>query len=166
MSKKNRRKTLTKKEGYIRKSEFSVDDSKIYIILTIVMFHIVPLAFVMMGDSGQQILMLTFLMMLNPIFIALTGLIYGIKKGFNYKFPMFMGIIATVSIPMYYKFETGTYDADGDYNDDCIYSFCAFVNGNRRMAEKTAEFLTEVHYGKEAVWSVNTDDADDLQGFL
>lgn len=109
MSKKNRRKTLTEKEGYIRKGEFSVDDSKIYIILTIVMFHIVPLAFVMMGENGQQILMLTFLMMLNPIFIALTGLIYGIKKGFNYKFPMFMGIIATVSIPMYYKFETGAY---------------------------------------------------------
>lgn len=111
MSKKNRRKTLTKKEGYIRKGEFSVDDSKIYIILTIVMFHIVPLAFVMMGENGQQILMLTFLMMLNPIFIVITGLIYGIKKGFNYKFPMFMGIIATVSVLMYYDFDSIVYKA-------------------------------------------------------
>ena len=109
MSKKNRRKTLTKKESRISKNEFSIDDSKIYIILTIIMFHIVPLAFVMMGENGQQILMLTFLMTLNPMFLALTGLIYGIKKGFNVKFPLFMGIIAAVSLPMYYKFETGAY---------------------------------------------------------
>ncbi len=109
MSKKNRRKTITKKESRISKNEFSIDDSKIYIILTIIMFHIVPLAFVMMGENGQQILMLTFLMTLNPMFLALTGLIYGIKKGFNVKFPLFMGIIAAVSLPMYYKFETGAY---------------------------------------------------------
>ncbi|MGN0107708.1 MAG: hypothetical protein ACI4A5_08430 [Hominilimicola sp.] len=109
MSKKNRRKTLTKKESYISKSEFSIDDSKIYIILTIIMFHIVPLAFVMMGENGQQILMLTFLMTLNPMFLAITGLIYGIKKGFNFKFPLFMGIIAAVSVPMYYKFDTSAY---------------------------------------------------------
>ena len=49
MSKKNRRKTITKKEEHISKNEFSIDESKIYIILTIIMFHIVPLAFVMMG---------------------------------------------------------------------------------------------------------------------
>ena len=48
-------------------------------------------------------------MTLNPMFLALTGLIYGIKKGFNFKFPVFMGIIATVSLPMYYKFETSAY---------------------------------------------------------
>ncbi|MCH5209715.1 MAG: hypothetical protein J1F01_01990 [Oscillospiraceae bacterium] len=109
MSKKNRRKTLTKKEGMIRKGEFRMDDSKIYIILTIVMFHILPLALVMLGEKGQEVLLMSFLVMLNPIFIALTGLIYGIRKGYNSKYPLFMGVIASISIPMYYNFETNSY---------------------------------------------------------
>ncbi len=69
------------------------------------MFHIVPLVFVMMGENGQLLLLQFFLMMLNPMFIALSGLIYGIKQGFNFKFPLFMAIISMVSIPMYYQFD-------------------------------------------------------------
>ena len=96
---KNRRKPL-KKEPVISKTDFSFYESKIYIIATIIMFHIVPLVFVMMGENGQLLLLQFFLMMLNPMFIALSGLIYGIKQGFNFKFPLFM-----VSIPMYYQFD-------------------------------------------------------------
>ena len=65
----------------------------------------VPLVFVMMGENGQLLLLQFFLMMLNPMFIALSGLIYGIKQGFNFKFPLFMAIISMVSIPMYYQFD-------------------------------------------------------------
>lgn len=108
MSKKNRRKTL-QKESRIQRGNFSVDDSKIYIIASIIMFHIIPLFFVIMGENGQLLLLQFFLMMLNPMFIALTGLIYGIKKGFNGKFPIFMAIVAFVSIPMYYNFENTGY---------------------------------------------------------
>lgn len=108
MSKKNRRKTL-QKESRIQRGKFSVDDSKIYIIASIIMFHIIPLFFVIMGENGQLLLLQFFLMMLNPMFIALTGLIYGIKKGFNGKFPIFMAIVAFVSIPMYYNFENTGY---------------------------------------------------------
>ena len=42
---KNRRKSL-KKEPVIPKTDFSFYESKIYIIATIIMFHIVPLVFV------------------------------------------------------------------------------------------------------------------------
>ena len=77
---KNRRKPL-KKEPVISKTDFSFYESKIYIIATIIMFHIVPLVFVMMGENGQLLLLQFFLMMLNPMFIALSGLIYGIKQG-------------------------------------------------------------------------------------
>ena len=101
---KNRRKPL-KKEPVISKTDFSFYESKIYIIATIIMFHIVPLVFVMMGENGQLLLLQFFLMMLNPMFIALSGLIYGIKQGFNFKFPLFMAIISMVSIPMYYQFD-------------------------------------------------------------
>lgn len=128
MSKKNRRKTLTKKEGYIRRGEFSMDDSKIYIILTIIMFHIVPLIFVMLGSNGEQILLTSFMMMLNPMFIVIAGLIYGIKKGFNFKFPLFMGIIAGVSIPMYYKFESPAYMLQTAIIMLIVYLVFAFVS--------------------------------------
>lgn len=105
---KNRRRSL-KKEPVIPKTDFSFYESKVYIIATIIMFHIVPLVFVMMGENGQLLLLQFFLMMLNPMFIALSGLIYGIKQGFNFRFPLFMAIIAMVSIPMYYQFETAEY---------------------------------------------------------
>ena len=85
---KNRRKSL-KKEPVIPKTDFSFYESKIYIIATIIMFHIVPLVFVIMGENGQLLLLQFFLMMLNPMFIALSGLIYGIKQGFNFKFPLY-----------------------------------------------------------------------------
>ena len=94
---KNRRKSL-KKEPVIPKTDFSFYESKIYIIATIIMFHIVPLVFVIMGENGQLLLLQFFL-------IALSGLIYGIKQGFNFKFPLFMAIISMVSIPMYYQFD-------------------------------------------------------------
>lgn len=109
MSKKNRRKTLVKKESAIAKNEFSADDSKVYIIAAIIMFHIAPLILAMLGENGQLILLQTFLMMLNPIFISLAGLIYGIRKGFNMKLPLFMGVIGAASIPMYYKLDTLAY---------------------------------------------------------
>lgn len=128
MSKKNRRKTLNQKEGFIRKGEFSIDDSKIYIILTIVMFHILPLFFVMMGENGQMLLLQTFLMMLNPMFIAIAGLIYGLKKGFNFKFPVFMTIISAVSIPMYYKFDTGAYMTQTTFIMTIVYLVFAVVS--------------------------------------
>ena len=128
MSKKQRRKTVAPKESVIAKNEFSMDNSKIYIILTIVMFHIVPLVLVMMGEEGQNILLVTFLMMLNPIFIALTGLIYGIKKGYNFKFPLFMGVIASISIPMYYNFESGAYMAQTLVVMALVYIAFAFLS--------------------------------------
>lgn len=100
---KNRRKSL-KKEPVIPKTDFSFYESKIYIIATIIMFHIVPLVFVMMGENGQLLLLQFFLMMLNPMFIALSGLIYGIKQGFIFKFPLFMYYL-NGTIPMYYQFD-------------------------------------------------------------
>lgn len=103
MSKKNRRKTLTKKEGVIRTGEFSVDDSKIYIIATIIMFHILPLLFIMLGENGKTVMSMSYVTT-NPIFLAITGLIYGIKKGFNFKFPLIMTALSALSVFMYGEF--------------------------------------------------------------
>lgn len=127
MSKKNRRKTLVKKESAIAMNEFSIDDSKVYIIATIVMFHIAPLVMVMLGESGQMLLLQTFLLMLNPIFISLAGLIYGIRKGFNVKYPLFMGVIAAISIPMYYQLETFAYVVQTTIVMGIVYLIFAFA---------------------------------------
>lgn len=127
MSKKDRRKRLVKKESAIAKNEFSVDDSKVYIIATIVMFHIAPLVMAMLGENGQMLLLQTFLLMLNPIFISLAGLIYGIRKGFNVKFPLFMGIIAAASIPMYYKLDTLEYVIQTTVIMGIVYLIFAFA---------------------------------------
>ena len=51
---KNRRKSL-KKEPVIPKTDFSFYESKIYIIATIIMFHIVPLVFVIDGRKRSII---------------------------------------------------------------------------------------------------------------
>lgn len=127
MSKKDRRKKLAKKESMLAKNEFTVDDSKIYIIATIIMFHILPLIMALMGESGQLLLLQTFLMMLNPIFISIAGLIYGIRKGFNVKMPMFMGIIALASIPMYYKLDTLAYVVQTTIVMGIVYLIFAFA---------------------------------------
>lgn len=108
MSKKKRRKTV-KKEEIIRRGKFTIDDSKLFVIALIVMFHIAPLLFVFMGENGQLLLMTYFLVQLNPLFIAVTGLIYGVKKGFNMKFPIIMAVFAAVSVPMYYQFDSAQY---------------------------------------------------------
>ena len=126
MSKKNRRKTIKEKESAIAKNDFSVDDSKIYIIATLIMFHIAPLIMVMLGENGQLLLLQTFLMMLNPIFISLAGLIYGIKKGFNLKLPAFMGFLALISIPMYYKFDTLAYTVQTTVIMGIVYLIFAY----------------------------------------
>lgn len=128
MSKKDRRKKLVKKESMIAKNEFTMDDSKIYIIVTIIMFHILPLIMALMGESGQLMLLQTFLMMLNPLYIALAGLIYGIRKGFNVKLPLFIGVIALISIPMYYKLDTLAYVVQTTLVMGIVYLIFAFAS--------------------------------------
>ncbi len=105
MSKNLRRNALKpKKESFINKSEFSMEDSKVYIMLTIAMFHIIPLLFIMMGENGKM--MLAFMYpTANPIFLGLAGLIYGMKEGFNFKFPVIMFVLAILSVIMYGEFE-------------------------------------------------------------
>lgn len=105
MSKKN---PLDNKRGGITCEKFDFQESKWYIVATIIMFHIVPLI-VMFTKDGQSVLSSVFMMLLNPIFLFLTSLFYGVKKGFNVKMPVLMAVLATLSIIMYYEFENLSY---------------------------------------------------------
>ncbi len=107
MSKKNRRKTLQKKESFIKMGSFSIDDSKTYIIATIIMFHIVPLIFMAFGQVGKEMYAQAFYLSANVLFLSITGIIYGIKRGFDFKFPLFMSALAILSLMFYGNFAAG-----------------------------------------------------------
>jgi hypothetical protein len=126
MSKKNRRKTLQKKEGIIRTSEFNSDDSKIYIIATLIMFHIVPLIFIAFGEVGKAMYSQAFYLSANVLFISITGVIYGLKKGFNFKFPIIMAALAILSLIFYGDFAKEAALA-GRFLIGCVYVIWAYV---------------------------------------
>lgn len=97
------RKSLKKKGGFIETSKFSMEDSKMYIAAGIICFHILPLFFVFMGEMGQTILWQVFWTMLNPILIFCICCFHGCRLGFCVKFPLITGIIAAMSVVMYYQ---------------------------------------------------------------
>lgn len=107
MSKKNRRKTLKEKDSMISRNMYSTDDSKVYIIATIIMFHILPLVFKAFREEGEALYAMFYLMG-NNIFLAITCLIYGLKKGFNFKFPLIISVLAILSVIFYNSFAKDT----------------------------------------------------------
>lgn len=105
MSKKNRRK-LKEKETFVSRNDFNVDDSKVYIIATIIMFHIVPLIFMAFGETGKAMYAMLYVAG-NNLFLAINAMIYGIKKGYDFKFPLIMSVLAALSVVFYNDFQHG-----------------------------------------------------------
>lgn len=103
MSKKNRRKSLVQKDSYLPRNEFSVDDSKIYLILAIAIFHVLPLIFMAFGERGKLLYDMTYMTM-NTMFLAIAGIIYGLRKGFNFKMPLIMTTLSALSLIFYAEF--------------------------------------------------------------
>ncbi|MDO5399206.1 MAG: hypothetical protein Q4G33_14910 [bacterium] len=97
------RKSLKKKGGPIATGKFSMDDSKMYVAIGLICFHILPLFFVFMGQAGQTILMTVFLTTLNPILIFCICCFHACRLGFCVKFPLIMGVVSSLSILMYYN---------------------------------------------------------------
>ena len=104
MSKKNRRKSLVHKETVLPRAEFDFDDSKIYLICAIVVFHILPLPFMAFGEQGKLMYDMIYLTV-DTLFLAFAGLIYGIKKGFNLKMPLVMTGLGVLSLIFYPEFD-------------------------------------------------------------
>ena len=97
------RKSLKKKGAPIATCKFSLDDSRMYICAGLICFHILPLLFVFMGETGQQILMTVFMTTLNPILIFCICCFHACRLGFCVKFPLLMGFVSALSIIMYYN---------------------------------------------------------------
>lgn len=94
-------KTYNKKSLVVR-GGFDIDTAKWHILAIIILFHILPLAMLIMGETGRQILSTIFMVYLNPILIFVVMLIYGMRMGFNFKMPIICTLLAAASIAMYY----------------------------------------------------------------
>ena len=95
---------LKKQTGIIVRGDFSLDSAKYYIVAALIMFHILPLFFVFMGENGQVILATVFMLTLNPIFLFAVGFFYAVRNGFDFKFPLMLTVIAAASLLMYYGY--------------------------------------------------------------
>ena len=100
---KKLRKSLNEDKHIIKRGKFDMDTAKVYLVLTMIVFHIVPLIFVFMGTVGLATLMNMFLYTINIIFLFGIGIFYGIRVGFNFKFPLVMFVISILSYVFYYN---------------------------------------------------------------
>lgn len=82
-------------------NHFGFETAKGYIFADLIAFHIVPLMFIIMGME-MLYAMPMMLMTANPVFVVIVSLIYGMRQGFTWKFPVFTAVIFAPSIIMYY----------------------------------------------------------------
>lgn len=94
--------SLKSKPGILHKEKFSVANSKTFLMVLIVCFHILPLIFLAFGEAGKQMLVSTGMLILNPVLIMAILLFYGVKVGFNFKMPLLTAFLSTASVGMYY----------------------------------------------------------------
>lgn len=120
------RKSLKKKRGFIETSKFSMEDSKMYIVAAIICFHILPLFFVFMGETGQTILWQVFWTLLNPILIFCICCFHACRLGFCVKFPLITGVLAIMSVIMYYQSAEATGMVAGVMISVGVYMILAF----------------------------------------
>lgn len=120
-------KNLKKKKGIFTLAKFDMSQAKGYIIATLIMFHIVPLIFVCMGEMGQTALMTMFMFMVNPMMVFGIGLFYGVRIGFEWKFPLISGILSAASVPMYYNFPDINYLILSTLICFIVYTIFAYV---------------------------------------
>ena len=97
------KKSLNEDTHIIKRGKFEMETAKIYLVISLLIFHIVPLVFVFMGEVGFATLMNMFLYTINVIFLFVIGLFYGIRIGFNFKFPLVMLVISILSYVFYYN---------------------------------------------------------------
>ena len=102
-------KKLKKIGSFLPVSKFSMENAKLYVIAVIICFHILPMIFVFMGPTGQSVLLNMFMFMINPMLIFGISFFYGVRLGFEWKFPLIFGILSTASIVMYYNFSDMNY---------------------------------------------------------
>lgn len=116
-----------RKKSFIPKAKFDMDNAKIYIIAALIIFHILPLIFVFMGESGQSVLTNMFMFTVNPMMIFGVAFFYGVRLGFEWKFPLILAVISSASIFMYYDFADVNYLILSSMLCLIVYTLFSFV---------------------------------------
>lgn len=97
----------------IKRGKFEMETAKMYLVIALIVFHIVPLIFVFMDATVLAAIMQMLLFTVNIIFLFGIGLFYGIRIGFNFKFPLVLLVISVLSYVFYYNnaelFENANY---------------------------------------------------------
>ena len=101
--KRKLKKGLGEDTHFIRRGKYSTEESKVYLIVAIIVFHILPLMFVFMGEAGAIIMQTTLLYTVNVLFLFGIGTFYGIRIGYNFKFPLILTVISFMSYIIYYS---------------------------------------------------------------
>lgn len=117
-----------KDEGIVSKCKFSIDNAKWQIVALIICFHIFPLFFLPLGETGQNMLKQGVMLVANPMMVFAILVFYGVKQGFNCKMPLFSGFIAAASVAMYYKTESMGYTVQTAVIMFIVYSVIAFIS--------------------------------------
>ena len=99
-------KGLNEDTHIIKRGKFEIETAKMYLVIALIVFHIAPLIFVFMGTVGLATLMNMFLYTINVIFLFGIGVFYGIRVGYNFKFPLVMLVISVLSYIFYYNSDT------------------------------------------------------------
>ena len=97
------RKGLGEDTHFIKRGKFETETAKMYLIALLITFHIIPIIFVCMGEKGVVVLYSIFLNMINIIVLFIVGVFYGIRIGYNFKFPLIMTVISFLSYLFYYN---------------------------------------------------------------
>ncbi len=110
-------------EKIIPTAAFTTENSKIYILVTIILFHVLPFILALIGDMGKMILTHLFMFYLNPLIVFATLFVYGLRVGFNAKMPLIVTLLASVSLIMYYSIEPDL----AHYVLTFLLGFCVFA---------------------------------------
>ena len=97
------RKGLNEDTHLIKRGKFETETAKTYLMVLLITFHIIPIFFVCMGEKGVIGLYSIFLNLINIIVLFIVGVFYGIRIGYNFKFPLIMTVIAILSYLFYYN---------------------------------------------------------------
>ena len=119
------KKTINKKadEKLIPTAPFTTENSRIYILVTIILFHVLPFILALIGDTGKMILTHLFMFYMNPLIVFGTLFVYGLRVGFNAKMPLVVTLLASVSLIMYYSIEPDL----AHYVLTFLLGFCVFA---------------------------------------
>ncbi len=81
-----------------------IERAKIFLILDIAVFHIIPPILSACVPDGEMMLSMMFLTMLNPLYAAFSAFAFALTKGFSVKYLLLKSLLGGLSVAIYYGY--------------------------------------------------------------